>query len=531
MRRTIIFILLILFCSELSAQNNYLRSLDLDTNLNFTIAPYFNKNAKACVMVSSTLLLDTFDSYNRNIYKTHFTKFDSVNNITLDKSFTLVNKSIGIRGTVKLLQGGYIGYGYYYDSKSLQYKTAGVPGCIIRYTENGDTVFTKKFPYRKDNSDIRSFRQLPDSSFVLLSDLRDSNGAHTLLTGLRVMKLNKDFTTAWDKVFYYSDATDPTLPRIMYCLDALVQTTDKGFLIGFGEIIKTADTTYHAVLFEIDSNGKFLWEKKYYGNDDYSSINKIIRLRDGNYLLMGYLYSYFHVDLKVTDFIFVIKVNEQGQVLWKRMIKKYEFQYAMDVDEFPNGNILFAGVIDVRGNTHVIDYKASLICLDKNGKMLWDRQYEVPSNYSYDIIDDVDFSEVEIADDNSILAFGNIFAFDSTFPHNNHWNQDFLFLHADSLGCIMPGTCPITNVETLPQEPNYFYTYPNPTSSTISFKSNLSLTSNIQIKMFNALGQIVLQKSISDFNESIDVSDFAKGIYFVELSADNFVGTQKVVVE
>ena len=49
--------------------------------------------------------------------------------------------------------------------------------------------------------------------------------------------------------------------------------------------------------------------------------------------------------------------------------------------------------------------------------------------------------------------------------------------------------------------------------------------------MINALGQIVIQKTLSDFNESINVSAFAKGIYFVELSTDDFVGTQKIVVE
>ena len=531
MRKIALLFFFLITCAELSAQNYYLRSLDLDTASNLTASPYFNKITKECVMISSSLLLDTGDAYNKYIHKTHFTKFDSANNITLGKSFTLSNKNIGIHGTIKLKQGGYLGYGYYFDSKSLRYKTAGVPACIIRYTENGDTIFTKKYPFRKDYSFIYSLRQLLDSSIIFVCSLSDSNGSFTALTGLRVVKLNKDFSTAWDSVYYYSDGSDINLSRIMGYVDAIIQTPDKGFLIGTGDYIKTADTSQHAILFKIDSNGKFLWEKRYYGNDDYSDIDNIIRLRDGNYLLIGYYFSFFHLDPKVTDFIIIIKVNELGQVLWKKMISKYEYQYALDVEEFSNGNILLSGVIDVRGNTHVIDYKASLICLDKYGKMLWDRQYEVPSNKTYGTIDDVYFSEVEIANDKSILAFGNIFAFDSTYPHNNGWNQDFLFLHADSLGCIMPGTCPFTEIVQTPVEPNYFYAYPNPTSSTISFKSNLRSTSNIQIKMFNAIGQIVLQKIISDFNESIDVSDFAKGIYFVELSADEFVGREKVVVE
>lgn len=98
----------------------------------------------------------------------------------------------------------------------------------------------------------------------------------------------------------------------MYYFDALNSTLDKGVLIGFGEYIQNADTTYHAVLFKIDNKGNFLWEHKFYGNDYYSSIIKIIQLRDGNFLLIGNLSSYFRIDPKVTDFVFLIKVNAQG---------------------------------------------------------------------------------------------------------------------------------------------------------------------------------------------------------------------------
>lgn len=95
----------------------------------------------------------------------------------------------------------------------------------------------------------------------------------------------------------------------------------------------------------------------------------------------------------------------------------------------------------------------------------------------------------------------------------------------------MPGSCPFAEIERTFVEPNYFYAYPNPTSSTISFKSNLTHTSAIQIKMINALGQVVFEKKLENFEEHIDVRSFNKGIYFVELKADDFVGTQKIVVE
>ena len=529
MRKIVLLFFFIITCAELSAQNYYLRSLDLDTGSNLTVTPFFNKSNYECTLICSTYLLDKPDSFNKYILKTHFIKFDSVNNKKFDKSFTLKNSSVFIRGTVKLYQGGYIGYGLYYDSKTLSIGTSGIQGCIVKYNDNGDTVFTMKFPYGSSFSTISSFRQLSDSSFVFVGILNDKLNT---FSGIRVVKLNINFTTTWDSTYYFGYSNNQSSPRPLDYVDAISQTSDKGYLIGTTKYIGNANIKYHAIAFKIDSNGKFLWERSFYGNEyDFSVIHRITKLKDGNYLLIGRLHSNYNIDPKVELHIIAIKMNEQGQVLWKKLISVLANQYITDVDEFPNGNILLAGQSDIVNINIGYDPKAALICLNKNGNILWSRQYDLPSNNTYDDIYNVDFTEVEIANDNSILAAGNISTTDSSFPYNNGGNQDLIFLHADSLGCIMPGTCPFTEIERTPVEPNYFYAYPNPTSSTISFKSNLRSTSNIQIKMFNAIGQIVLQKIISDFNESIDVSDFAKGIYFVELSVEGYLGREKVVVE
>lgn len=531
MRKIFLVYILLFICADLLAQNYYLRSLDLDTGFNMIRNAYLNKQSKEITIVSSTYLLDTSDAYNKYVLKTHFNKLDTLNNISLDKSFILINSSFRSRGTIKLLQGGYLSYGLYYDSKLLKNKLAGIPGCIIRFAENGDTLFIKKYPFRKDVSEISSLVQLKDSSFISVCSLSDTNGSFTILTGLRVLKLNKDFSTAWDSLYYYSDGSDISIPRVMGYIDAIIQTPDKGFLVGFGEYTKTADTTHHSVLFKIDSIGKLLWEKKYYGNDDYSNINRIISLRDGNYLLMGNLSSYFLVDPKVTDFVTVIKVNGLGNVIWKKLIGKFEYQYILDVNEFPNGNILLAGQSDVRGNTHVYDMKASLICLNENGVLIWDRQYKIPSNSTYDEINDVYFADIEIAYDNSILGVGNYATANSTFPYNNGFDLDLLFFHADSLGCINPGTCPFTEIENIPKEPNYIYVYPNPSSNFIGFKSNLTASSGLHVKIINSIGQIVVEKTLLDFNETIDISSIASGIYFVEMKTDDVVVTQKIFIE
>ncbi len=529
MKKIIFLFFLILYCANLSAQNYYLRSLDLDTGSNITCSPYFNKSNKECTMICSTYLLDKPDSFNKYILKTHFIKFDSLNNKKLDKSFTLKNSSIFVRGTVKLYQGGYIGYGLYYDSKTLSIGTSGIQGCIVKYNDNGDTVFTKKFPYGTSFSIISSFRQLNDSSFVFVSILNDKLNT---FSGIRVVKLNINFGITWDSTYYYGYSNNQSNPRPMDYVDAICQTSDKGFLIGTTKYIASADSMYRALVFKVDGNGKFLWEKTFYSNKyDFSVIHRITKLKDGNYLLIGRLHSNYNIDPKVELHIIAIKMNEQGQVLWKKLISVLANQYITDVDEFYNGNILLVGQSDIVNINKGYDPKAALICLNKNGNIIWSRQYYLPINNAYDEIYNADFTEVEIADDNSIMAAGNISTTDSSFPYNNGSNQDLLFLHADSLGCIMPGTCPITEIEQTLVEPNYFYAYPNPTSSTISFKSNLKQTLTIQIKIINALGQAVCEKKLKSFEEQIDVSSFNKGIYIVEFSVGEYLGKEKIIIE
>ena len=52
-----------------------------------------------------------------------------------------------------------------------------------------------------------------------------------------------------------------------------------------------------------------------------------------------------------------------------------------------------------------------------------------------------------------------------------------------------------------------------------------------EIKIYNAFGQLVFESKIQKENRlTIDISDFANGIYIVSLADSNFVSTKKLVV-
>lgn len=72
--------------------------------------------------------------------------------------------------------------------------------------------------------------------------------------------------------------------------------------------------------------------------------------------------------------------------------------------------------------------------------------------------------------------------------------------------------------------------YPNPTKDVlnISNKENEALT----ITLVNAQGVVVTESNVAaNAKQSISTSDFAKGIYFLQLSTSNSVSTQRVIFE
>jgi len=77
--------------------------------------------------------------------------------------------------------------------------------------------------------------------------------------------------------------------------------------------------------------------------------------------------------------------------------------------------------------------------------------------------------------------------------------------------------------------------YPNPTSGLFTLNVNTTDVNELNIKVMNMHGQVVFAKNnfdnISNVNEQINLSNNAKGIYFVTVTSDKGIVTHKVVVK
>jgi hypothetical protein len=86
--------------------------------------------------------------------------------------------------------------------------------------------------------------------------------------------------------------------------------------------------------------------------------------------------------------------------------------------------------------------------------------------------------------------------------------------------------------ETINAEAWDLILYPNPTSNTITLESNLILEEEIQIEIYNTLGQKVKEIAINEAISviEIDVSLFLDGIYNIRLQSGNYKITKSFVV-
>jgi hypothetical protein len=69
--------------------------------------------------------------------------------------------------------------------------------------------------------------------------------------------------------------------------------------------------------------------------------------------------------------------------------------------------------------------------------------------------------------------------------------------------------------------------FPNPSSGIV----NLKARANTSVKVINTLGELVKTVKLESSSASVDMSDLAKGLYFINASSGNSVSTQKLILK
>lgn len=76
--------------------------------------------------------------------------------------------------------------------------------------------------------------------------------------------------------------------------------------------------------------------------------------------------------------------------------------------------------------------------------------------------------------------------------------------------------------------------YPNPANAKLNVVVELTDAQNINVEIFNSIGQQMWQKEYSNYNtltETIDISSFAQGVYMVRIKANESIKTIRLIKE
>ena len=124
----------------------------------------------------------------------------------------------------------------------------------------------------------------------------------------------------------------------------------------------------------------------------------------------------------------------------------------------------------------------------------------------------------------------NLIGFVSQIDNTNPYTSGYVLVPRDTNDMIHIINIP-DNVENAINSDNSFRLYPNPANKQVSIRLDRAMDS--EIKIYSLIGNVLLRQESSQILNTIDVSGFARGIYFVNVlnKSNKKTYTQKLIIQ
>ncbi len=264
-------------------------------------------------------------------------------------------------------------------------------------------------------------------------------------------------------------------------------------------------------LVKTDSMGNLQWQKTYGGSNNDKAY-AIQLTNDGGYIIAGFNYSN---DGDVSgnhgwsDY-WLVKTDSIGNLQWQKTYGGSNVDFATAIQQTNDGGYIIAGYTgsndgDVSGNHGNVDYW--LVKTDSLGNLQWQKTYGGSNN-------DEAFA-IQLTNDGGYIIAGYSESNDGDVS-GNHGSGDFWLVK------LAPDN--ITGI-TSPSI-SYAAVYPNPANNTLNIKSVSPLKS---LQLSDMQGKILLKQTLNTTQTTLDISDFSRGIYFMELT-DQYNNRQSIKI-
>lgn len=438
------------------------------------------------------------------------------------------------------------------------YVLAGISGIdnldyyVIRTNSTGDTIWTRTYGGNQ-SEEADCIQETSDDGFIICG-ATNSFGAGG--TDVYLVRTDENGDTLWTRT-YGGDLTDWGF--------AVQQTSDDGFIVAGWSDSFSASTDVYVV--RTNALGDTIWTRTYGGNmlDVAYSIEQT---SNGGFVITG-----IHESIKPSGNIvfdmYLIKINEEGDVLWTKTYGGNHNEIANFVQETTDGGYVLAGMTGEGTGSH----NFYLVKTDSNGDTLWTRAWGgLGDDMAYSVKQTNDGGYIVTGDSESFGPLEhNIYIVRTDQDGNTLWTQTYgkgETAAAYSLDVCSDGTYVIAGLFgdasynfdgwllnvyefTVGIEDNNLFSsdthslsqnFPNPfnSSTTISFSvENSDKNTNITIHNFNGqkIKTLVDKRLQVGYHQVVwdGTNDFSNpvsgGIYFYKMECgDKYTGLKKMIL-
>ena len=205
--------------------------------------------------------------------------------------------------------------GYAITGYSFSWVTGGPDVFLMRTNSQGNMMWAKTYGGLYDDMGY-SLEQTTDGGYVI-AGFKGEPLEHDVF----ILRTDSKGDTIWTRTYggRYDDVAS-----------SIQQTRDGGYIAVGHTTSFTADQNPDVYLIRMDSRGDTLWTRTY--GDIYNDVGYAVRqLSDNGYIIVGYTGQEFVPGLRVDFDVYLIRTDENGNVLWTKTYGGSEMDIGVDI--------------------------------------------------------------------------------------------------------------------------------------------------------------------------------------------------------